>query len=175
MHISETKLLALKWEIYSGVCIFQVSALCFIPGPSPYSWPSICIYRPQPPICIYRLWPRISIFRPSTSTLLPVWGPSLHIPTLSPRFVFVFAALEYDLYYRSGAWICSYLIIGSSNSSSSSFFGIDNTNIFMPVLVIYGKQTEACTHTGCKVDLVYNQMNMFLAFIWNRKRLAKTK
>ena len=26
----------------------------------------------------------------------------MHIPTLSPQFMFVFTALAYDLYYRSG-------------------------------------------------------------------------
>ena len=81
----------------------------------------------------------------------------LHIATLSTQFVFVFTALAYDLNYQSGAWICIYLIIGSSSSSSgscnssssSNFFGIDNTNICMPILVDQGKQTEVCTHTSC--------------------------
>ena len=64
----------------------------------------------------------------------------LHIPTLSPQYVFVFTALAYDIYYRSRAWICIYLIIGSSssgscNNSSSNFFGIDNTDICMSILV----------------------------------------
>ena len=64
----------------------------------------------------------------------------LHIPTLSTQFVLVFTALAYHLCYRSEIWICIYLIIGSSssgscNSSSSNFFGIDNTNICMLILV----------------------------------------
>ena len=50
------------------------------------------------------------------------------------------AALAHDLYYRSVAWICIYLIIGSnssgsSNSCSSDFFETNNTNICMPILV----------------------------------------
>ena len=49
-------------------------------------------------------------------------------------------ALAYDLYYRSGAWICIYFIIGSSssgsyNSSSNNFFVIEKTNICMLILV----------------------------------------
>ena len=55
-------------------------------------WSPICIYRPWPPICIYRSWSTI---------LLLVRGPSLHIPTLTPQFVFLFTALAYNLYYQS--------------------------------------------------------------------------
>ena len=151
------------------VCISQPPALCLAlgPGPLPRSWSpnlsfrlqsSICAYRPWHPICIYRLWPPIYIYRPYLpifiyrawlpiciyrswpTILLPVRGLSLHIPTLCPQFVVVFTVLAYDLYYRFGAWICIYLIIGSSssgssNSSSRNFFGTTNINIFIPVLV----------------------------------------
>ena len=117
-----------------SVCISRPPAFCLTPSPG--SWA---------PICVYRSWPTI---------LLLVRALSLHIPTLSPQFVFVFTVLTYDLYYRSGAWICIYIIIGSSssgsrNSISSDFFGTSNTNICMLILVNQGKQTEACTHTGC--------------------------
>ena len=107
-----------------------------------WSWPPICISRPWPPICIYKLWPQIFICRSWPTILLPVRALTLHIPTLSFQFVFVFTVLAHDLYYRSGAWIRIYLIIGSSSSSSSgssdsssNFFGIDNVNISMPILV----------------------------------------
>ena len=114
------------------------------------TWPPICIKRPWPPICIYRPWLPICICRPWPTILLPFRSLSLHIPTLSPQFIFVFTALAYDLYYRSGAWICIYLIIGSSsgrsNSSSGNFFGKNNsTNICVPILVNYEKQNEAFT------------------------------
>ena len=151
------------------VCISRPPALCLAlgPGPLPRSWSpnlsfrlqsSICAYRPWHPICIYRLWPPIFIYRSYLpifiyrawlpiciyrswpTILLSVRGLSLHISTLCPQFVVVFTVLAYDLYYRFGAWICIYLIIGSSssgssNSSSSNFFGTTNTNIFIPVLV----------------------------------------
>ena len=146
-----------------------LSVLALSPGPGPLtrSWSpnlsfrlqsSICAYRPWHPICIYRLWPPIYIYRSYLpifiyrawlpiciyrswpTILLSVRGLSLHISTLCPQFVVVFTVLAYDLYYRFGAWICIYLIIGSSssgssNSSSSNFFGTTNTNIFIPVLV----------------------------------------
>ena len=106
----------------------------------PDTRPSICICRPWPPVCIYQLWLPIYNYPPRPKTLLPVRGLSLHIPTLSSQFVFVFTALAYDLYYQSGAWICIYLIIGSSSSSgssnsSSNFVGINSTNICMTILV----------------------------------------
>ena len=45
------------------------------PGTRSFAWP-----RSWPLICIYQRWP---------TTLLPVRGLSLRIPTLSPQFVFV--------------------------------------------------------------------------------------
>ena len=124
---------------YLGVCISWSPALApnlCLPDLAPNLYllalAPICIYQPWLPICIYRYWPIV---------LLLSRGLSLHVPTLSPQFVFVFTALAYDLYYQSGAWICIYLIIcssssGSSNSSSSNFFGTNNTSICMPILVI---------------------------------------
>ena len=118
------------------------------PGPCPWPpifiyrpWPPIFIYRPRPPICVYRPWPQVCVYRPYPTVSSPVRDLSLHIPTLSRQLVFVFKTLVQDFYYWSGAWIYIYLIItskstGSSNcSSSSNFFGIDNTNISMPILV----------------------------------------
>ena len=81
--------------------------------------------------------------------------------TLTSQFVFVFRALAYHFYYQSMVWTCIYMItdrssIGSScHSSSSNFFVIDKTNINMPILVNYGKQTY--------VGVVQNQINMLLA------------
>ena len=136
--------------IVTGICISRPPTLCLAPGPGSGHrlWPPICIYRLWPPICIYRPWPPICIchpwlpiciYRPWPRILLPARGLSLHRATFSPQFVFVFTALAHDLYYRFGTWICIYLIIGgstsgSSNSSSSNFFGINNTNICMPSL-----------------------------------------
>ena len=131
-----------------GVCISRTPVLFLAPSPRP--WPPICVYWPWPPVCIHQPWPPIRIYRPWPTILLPVGGLSLHIPTLSPQFVFVFTALAYDLYYQFGAWICIYLIIGSSgsnNSSSSNFFGTNNTSICMTILFNWWKQTESCMHT----------------------------
>ena len=126
------------------------------PGCWPFAWPPVLTLAPSlylpllapnlhlpnlasnlyfqalTPNLYYRLWPTI---------LLPGHGLSLHIPTLSLQFIFIYImALAYDLYYRSGAWICIYFIIGSSssgsyNSSSNNFFVIENTNICMLILV----------------------------------------
>ena len=119
------------------------------PGPDPLPcppicvyrlWHPVCIYRPRPPIRIYRLWLPMCIYRPWPTILLPVRGLSLHIPILSPQFVFVFTTLDYNLYYQSGVRLCIYFIMGSSSSSSSNssrsnFFGINSTNICMSILV----------------------------------------
>ena len=129
------------------ICIYQsLPPICIY-----WSWPLICIYKPWLPICIYRSWPTI---------LLPVRSLSLHIPTLSPQFVFAFTALAYNLYYQSR----SYLIVGtsssgSSNSSSSCFFGINNTNICMSILVNQGNKlkcvrTQAATQIQCRIKYV---------------------
>ena len=83
-------------------------------------WPPIFIYWPRPPICIYRPCLAICIYRHWPTILLPARGLSLHIPTFSPEYVFVFTAMVYDMYYWSGAWICIYLIIGSSSSGRSN-------------------------------------------------------
>ena len=72
---------------------------------------------------------------------LPALAPNLYLPALANSFVpFRSLTLAHDLYYRYGAWICIYFIIGSSSSGSSSgsrsnFFGIDNTNVSMPISV----------------------------------------
>ena len=124
------------WSYELSLSMISTGKGClYLPVPGPLlghrPWPPICICRAWHPICIYRHWPTI---------LLPVRGLSLDIPTLFPQFAFVFTALSYNLYYRSGAWICIYFIIGSSSSSGSSysgsnFLGINSTNICMTILV----------------------------------------
>ena len=125
-----------RFKFLRGLSISRPPALCLAPGPDPGPdpWPPVRMYWPWPRICIYRPWPPICIYQPWLATLLPVRGLSFHIPTLSPQLVFVFTVLDHDLYYRSGAWIWIYLIIGSS-SNSSNIFRIDNINISMVILV----------------------------------------
>ena len=61
-------------NVRRGYLYFQAPALCLDPSPGPRSWPPICIYRPWPQFFFYRPW--------------SVRGLGLHIPTLSPQFVF---------------------------------------------------------------------------------------
>ena len=70
---------------------------------SPWPWSRICINRSLAPICNYQPCLPICIYRPWPTTLLQVRVLSLHIPTLSSQFVFVFTVLAYNLYYWSGA------------------------------------------------------------------------
>ena len=123
----------------------------------------ICIYWPCPPICIYQHWSPICIYQPWPTILLPVQDLTLHIPTLPPQFVFVFTTLAHYLYYRSGAWIYIYLIIGSSSSSSgscdssrSNFFGIDNTNVSRENSFLQVPYSENC------IALYFNSLFYFL-------------
>ena len=90
--------------------------------------------------CISRLLTKFVYIGPSLQFDYQPGAWISHIPTLFSQLVLVFTALNYDLYYQSGAWIWIYLIIGSSssgscNSSSNNFFGIDNTIIRMSVLI----------------------------------------
>ena len=125
-------------------------------GPRPFAWPPALVlatnlylpvlvpnfYLPvlTPNSDLPALAPSLYLPALSYNFIIPVRGLTLHIPTLSPQLAFVFTALAYDLHYRSGNWICIYLITGSSSSgssnSSSNFFEINNTNICMLILVI---------------------------------------
>ena len=136
-------------------------------------------------LCFPTLAPNLYLPTLAPDLYLPELSPNFHLPTLAPKLYFPTLGYNFitsqwpefthtnifplictciycpclHLYYRSGAWICIYLIIGSSNSvgsysRSSNFFGTNNTNICMPILVNWGKHTEAYTHTGCFVDLV---------------------
>ena len=88
------------------------------PGPRPFACPSCPGPGPQ---------------ASAPSSYLPALAPSLYLPALAP-------VTGLQFYYQSGAWMYIYLIIGSSssgisNSSSSNFFGINTTNLCMPILV----------------------------------------
>ena len=135
-------------RIFNGCLYFLASCLALSPSPqTPVLDHNLYLPDLAPvlyllalaQIFIYRSWSQIYVYRPGLLFYQQSGIWVLHIPTLFPQFVFVFTALAYDLYYRFGAWLCLYVIIGSSssgscNSSSNSFFGIDNTNIFMPIL-----------------------------------------
>ena len=114
------------------------------PGPRSFAWPPIlALASPAPypssdPQFVFTApGPKFAFTDLVYNFITSLGAWFFHIPILSPQFVFVFAALAYDLYYRSGTWICIYLIIGSNSSgtcnSSSNFFGIDSTNICMPI------------------------------------------
>ena len=140
-------------------------------------WPANFIYQCWPQLYLPALAPNLCLLALAPNLYLPTLAPNLHLPALalnlylpalaynfmtSPRPKFVYTSIVYQCcisIYGSGlgfvlpVWICIYLIIGSSssgssNNSSSNFVGINNTNICMSVLLNYGKQTEACTHTG---------------------------
>ena len=64
-------------------------------------WPQISIYRSWPPICIYQSWLPICIHRSWPTILLPVWGLGLHIPALSPQFIFVLPVRGLNLHLPS--------------------------------------------------------------------------
>ena len=85
-----------------GYLYFTVPGLLL--GPRPWPWPPMCIYRPWHQICIYQPWHQICTSRPWPPIwIYRFWPPicvypkflftgstrlSLHIPTLSPQFVF---------------------------------------------------------------------------------------
>ena len=130
---------------FQGFCIFQPLALCLGLGPGPQ-----CVFIGPGPQFVYTgPGPQFVFTGPSPQFVFTGPGPifvftdsslQFYYQSISPQFVFEFTALVYDLYYRSEAWICIYLIInisrsGSCNSSSSNFFGKDNTNICTPIFV----------------------------------------
>ena len=111
-------------------------------GPGPQSiftgpGPQFVLNGPSPQFVFTAPGPKFAFTAPGLQFYYQSGAWIFHIPILSPQFVFVFTVLAYDLYYRSGTWICIYLIIGSNSSgtcnSSSNFFGIDSTNICMPI------------------------------------------
>ena len=83
-------------DFKAGICISRPPTLCWDPGPGldpgRRPWPTVCIYRPWSPICVYRPWPSICVYRPwPPICIYRSWSLrslGLHIPTLSPQFVF---------------------------------------------------------------------------------------
>ena len=107
---------------WSPICVYQPC-------------PPICIYGPCPPICIYQHWIPVCIYQPWPTISLPARDLSLHIPALSPQFVFVFTAMAYDLYYRSGVWISIYLIIIISRALAPNLHLLGlGPNLYLPAL-----------------------------------------
>ena len=110
------------------------------------------VFVPAPgPFLGSRPWVRPPVLTPTLASnlYLPVLVPDLYlldlvfniITGLEPEFcIYRACLLNLCLYLRPWPTIDIYLLIGSSssgsfNSSSSNFFGIDNTNICMPILV----------------------------------------
>ena len=104
----------------------------------------ISFQKKNPGLCIF--WPPAlapDLYLPALAPdlYLLTLAPNLYLPALANNFIpFQSLTLAHDLYYRYEAWICIYLIIGSSSSGSSNgsrnnFFGIDNTNVIMPISV----------------------------------------
>ena len=129
--------------------VFQSGSLHFtVPGPllhpRPWPWPPVpkLTLLVLVPIFVFTgLGPQFLFTGPSLQFLVLVQGLSLNISTLSPKFIFTVPGLQFMLPVRI------YLIIGIGNSgssnisSSSNFFGIDNSNISMSIIEKQGKQT----------------------------------
>ena len=142
----------------------------FVPAPGPFfgsqPWLRPPVLTPTLASNLYLpvLVPDLYLLDLAPNLRLPILAPKLYLPTLvfniitglAPEFcIYRACLLNLCLYLRRWPTIDIYLLIGSSSSgsfnssSSSNFFGIDNTNICMPILVDQGKQTEVCTHTSC--------------------------
>ena len=156
-------------------------ALCLVSIPVPGPQPRFLaldpnLYLPALALNLHlqALGPKFLFTRPGLQFILPVRNLSLHLPTFFPNLYLM--AMAYDLYYQyCSAWICIYVVIGSSSigssniSSVSNFFGLDNTNISMPILVNYGKQFIVCTYTDCDVDLcAMMQINVINRIIYGK-------
>ena len=84
---------ALAPNLYLPVLVPNFYLLALAPICIYQPWSPICIYRHWPPNCIYQPWLPICIHRHWSTILLPFQGLSLHIPTLSLQFIFVFTVL----------------------------------------------------------------------------------
>ena len=118
--------------VLNGYLYFPAHGPLLRPRPWPQiylyrPWSQICIYRSWPPICNYRPWHQICIYQPgpkfvftnsdpqfafTPNSYLPAQpGLSLHIPTLSPQFVFTGPGLWFvrtqaaKLIYPQWCWI----------------------------------------------------------------------
>ena len=136
------------------------------PAPAPGPGLQFVFTNPGPQFVFTVLAPNLHLPTLAPDLYLPELSPNFHLPALAPNLYFPTLGYNFitsqwpefthtnifplictciycpclHLYYRSGAWICIYLIIGSSNSvgsysRSSNFFGTNNTNICMPILV----------------------------------------
>ena len=72
-------------QVQGGICISRPPALCLAHGPGPQFYlpalaPNLCLPAPAPNLCLPALAP--NFYLPALVSL------GLHIPTLSPQFVF---------------------------------------------------------------------------------------
>ena len=128
----------------------------FVPAPGPSfgsrPWVRPPVLTPTLASNLYLpvLVPDLYLLDLAPNLRLPILAPNLYLPTLvfniitglEPEFcIYRACLLNLCLYLRRWPTIDIYLLIGSSSSgsfnssSSSNFFGIDNTNICMPILV----------------------------------------
>ena len=128
----------------------------FVPAPGPFfgsqPWLRPPVLTPTLASNLYLpvLVPDLYLLDLAPNLRLPILAPKLYLPTLvfniitglAPEFwIYRACLLNLCLYLRRWPTIDIYLLIGSSSSgsfnssSSSNFFGIDNTNICMPSLV----------------------------------------
>ena len=80
--------------------LFETCLYLLAPGPGPGSGTQFVFTGPGLQLVLPALALNLCLLA-TVYKLLPVRGLSLHIPTWSPQFVFVFTALAYDLYYWS--------------------------------------------------------------------------
>ena len=131
-------------------------------GPRLFAWPPVLapnLYLPA--LALYLYLPTLalapSLYLPTLAPLyLPALAPNLCLPTMAPNFYLpalvynfiISPGVEFYIYQPCLLNLCFYLrpwpticitvvVIRSSGScnSSSNLFGIDNTNICMPILV----------------------------------------
>ena len=124
----------LHGSLYSpALCLGPNLALTFGPDFSPHHLPlapNLYLLTKAPNFCLLVLTPNLYFAALTPYLYLQTLAPNFYLPVLANNFII-----------GLGAWISIYLIIGSSSSSSgssdssSNFFGIDNVNISMPILV----------------------------------------
>ena len=121
----------MKFSPFEGPLNFPVPDLSLSPLPRP---PALArnFYLPAlaPNLCFLAL----------ANNFITNPGPDFVYTDLVSSICICLTALAHDLCYWYGTLISIYLTIsssssGKSNSSSSNSFGIDNTNISMPILV----------------------------------------
>ena len=126
----------------TGICISRP------PGP-------LLSLRPRPPalapnLCLQALVPNLYLTTLAPNLYLPALAPNFYLPALvSPKPGLADTNLvpsiciywPWPTIFNIVLWICIYLLIYSSSSgrsiisNSSTFLGLHNTNISMPILV----------------------------------------